>query len=64
MDENSHEVADRYYKAGSAVELTCIASQIEDPSDYVMWHHDSVALNYNTSRRGIRYEERPLTSLI
>jgi hypothetical protein len=49
MDENNHEVSERYYKAGSAVELTCIATQIEEPGDYVNWRHGDIALT-----KGIR----------
>lgn len=44
MDENNHEVSERYYKAGSAVELTCLATQIEEPGDYVSWRHGGVTL--------------------
>jgi hypothetical protein len=44
MDENNHEVSERYYKAGSEVELTCIATQVEEPGDYVSWRHGDVTL--------------------
>ena len=44
MDENSHEVAERYYKAGSAVELTCLATQVEDSEEAVTWLHGYVTL--------------------
>ena len=49
MDENSHEVSERYYKAGSAVELTCLATQVEETGDYVSWRHGDVTLS-----KGIR----------
>jgi hypothetical protein len=49
MDENSHEVSERYYKAGSAVELTCLATQVEESGDYVSWRHGDVTLS-----KGIR----------
>ncbi|XP_069678410.1 zwei Ig domain protein zig-8-like isoform X2 [Periplaneta americana] len=44
MDENNHEVSERYYKAGSAVELTCLATQVEEPGDFVSWRHGDVTL--------------------
>lgn len=44
MDENNHEVSERYYKAGSAVELTCLATQVEEPGDYVTWRHGDITL--------------------
>lgn len=37
MDEKSQETSERYYKAGSAVELTCLARHIEPPTDTVEW---------------------------
>jgi hypothetical protein len=44
MDENSHEVTERYYKAGSAVELTCVATQVEESGDYVSWRRGDITL--------------------
>ncbi|KAJ9585125.1 hypothetical protein L9F63_003077, partial [Diploptera punctata] len=49
MDENSHEVSERYYKAGSAVELTCLVTQVEEPADYVTWRHGDVTLTKGIS---------------
>lgn len=37
MDEKNHETSERYYKAGSAVELTCVATHIQSPTDTVTW---------------------------
>lgn len=37
VDEQMHPVSERYYKAGSAVELTCLAGQLEGPGDTVHW---------------------------
>jgi len=37
MDEKGQETWERYYKAGSAVELTCLAQHIEPPADIVEW---------------------------
>lgn len=49
MDEKSHETSERYYKAGSAVELTCLAKHIEPPADSVEWR-----FGVNTLTNGIR----------
>ena len=50
LDENSHEVSERYYKAGSALELTCIVIQVEEPEDPVSWYHGDATLS-----KGITY---------
>lgn len=44
MDEKHHETSERYYKAGSAVELTCLATHIESPTDSVTWRLGTVTL--------------------
>jgi len=49
MNEKSDEISERYYKAGSAVELTCLATQVEETGDYVSWRHGDVILS-----KGIR----------
>lgn len=49
MDEKSHETSERYYKAGSGVELTCLARHIEPPTDTVEWR-----LGASTLTHGVR----------
>ncbi|XP_067002752.2 uncharacterized protein [Anabrus simplex] len=52
MDDNNHEILERYYKAGSAVELLCLATQLEDPGDFVTWRHGDEVLNKGVSVNG------------
>nr|CAD7413206.1 unnamed protein product [Timema cristinae] len=49
MDENNHEVQDRYYKAGSSVELSCLATQVEEPGDVVSWRHGDTLITMGVS---------------
>ncbi|XP_068083540.1 opioid-binding protein/cell adhesion molecule-like [Anabrus simplex] len=49
MDENNHEVLERYYKAGSAVELLCLATQVEEPGESVIWRHGDEVLTKGVS---------------
>lgn len=41
VDESNREVTERYYKAGSALELTCIAVQVGGPGENhpISWKH-------------------------
>jgi len=46
----------KYYKAGSTIELQCVISKIPHPSSYITWRHGLRLLNYDTSRGGIRWD--------
>lgn len=37
VDEKGHHISERYYKAGSHVELSCYAAQIQSPEDTLTW---------------------------
>lgn len=55
VDERGLSIPDKFYKAGSTIELKCVISQIPHTNSYVTWKHGSRMLNYDTSRGGIRY---------
>nr|CAD7577878.1 unnamed protein product [Timema californicum] len=61
VDERGDSIPDKFYKAGSTIELRCEVSEVPHPS-YVTWRHGTRMLNYDTSRGGIRsvarYRER------
>lgn len=54
VDERGDAIPDKFYKAGSTIELKCVISQVPQPSSYVTWKHGQRMLNYDTSRGGIR----------
>jgi hypothetical protein len=54
VDERGDSIPDKFYKAGSTIELKCVISQVAQPSSYVTWKHGQRLLNYDTSRGGIR----------
>lgn len=54
VDERGLSTPDKYYKAGSTIELKCVISKVPQPSSYVTWKHGVRMLNYDTSRGGIR----------
>lgn len=55
VDERGLRTPDKFYKAGSTIELKCVISKIPQPTSYVTWKHGLRMLNYDTSRGGIRY---------
>ncbi|XP_049831211.1 uncharacterized protein LOC126272415 [Schistocerca gregaria] len=48
-DEKGHLVSERYYKAGSAVELTCVATRLQGPHEAVVWRHGDATLTTGVS---------------
>ena len=56
VDERDKNVAEKSYEGGSTIQLKCLVSQIVDePPEYIIWHHEDRMLNYDTERGGIRY---------
>jgi hypothetical protein len=55
VDERGVATGDKFYKAGSTIELKCVISKVPQPTSYVTWKHGLRMLNYDTSRGGIRY---------
>ncbi|XP_017085342.1 fibroblast growth factor receptor 3 isoform X2 [Drosophila eugracilis] len=53
LDERGSATPEKYYKAGSTIELQCVISKIPHPSSYITWRHGPRLLNYDTSRGGI-----------
>ena len=54
LDERGSTTPEKYYKAGSTIELQCVISKIPQPTSYITWRHNTRLLNYDTSRGGIR----------
>lgn len=54
VDEGGLPTPDKYYKAGSTIELKCVLSNVPQPTSYVTWKHGDRMLNYDTRRGGIR----------
>lgn len=55
-DERGVQVKDKFYYVGSTIELKCYITKVPQPSQFIVWRHESTSLNYDTSRGGIRYE--------
>lgn len=45
VDEKGHHISERYYKAGSHVELSCYAAQIQSPEDTLTWWQANTLLS-------------------
>lgn len=62
MDESGREVTERHYKAGSSMELTCIATNIGVPQEDeqpIVWRHGERILS-----NGIRYSKNLQSTLV
>lgn len=55
LDERGSTTPEKYYKAGSTIELQCVITKIPQPTSYITWRHNVRSLNYDTSRGGIRW---------
>ena len=56
VDERSKSVKEKFYKAGSTIELKCrVRKVVGQEPEYIIWHHEDRMLNYDTERGGIRY---------
>ncbi|XP_066602776.1 zwei Ig domain protein zig-8 [Prorops nasuta] len=53
VDEHGATAGDKFYKAGSTIELKCVVSRVPRPSGNVIWRHGFRTLNYDTTRGGI-----------
>ncbi|XP_046400785.1 uncharacterized protein LOC124167051 [Ischnura elegans] len=53
IDEHGRPLFEKYYKADSTIQLTCIVRHVSMTSSYVAWIHGETVLNYDTTRGGI-----------
>ncbi|XP_012281703.1 Down syndrome cell adhesion molecule [Orussus abietinus] len=53
VDEHGATAGEKFYKAGSTIELKCVVSKVPHPTGYVTWRHGLRTLNYDTTRGGI-----------
>ncbi|CAL7944238.1 unnamed protein product [Xylocopa violacea] len=53
VDEHGATAGEKFYKAGSTIELKCVVSNIPQLTGYITWRHGSRTLNYDITRGGI-----------
>ncbi|XP_076767196.1 zwei Ig domain protein zig-8 [Xylocopa sonorina] len=53
VDEHGATAGEKFYKAGSTIELKCVVSNIPHLTGYITWRHGSRTLNYDITRGGI-----------
>ncbi|XP_050424327.1 uncharacterized protein LOC126835644 isoform X2 [Adelges cooleyi] len=61
-DERGVPVKDKFYYVGSTIELKCFITKVPQPSQFIVWRHESTNLNYDTSRGGISVKTDILTN--
>lgn len=54
-DERGIPIRNKFYNAGSTIELKCSISKVPKPSHFILWKHGTSILNYDVTRGGIRY---------
>ncbi|XP_049836254.1 uncharacterized protein LOC126281380 isoform X1 [Schistocerca gregaria] len=53
VDEQGHQVHDKFYEAESTIQLSCLVRHVSMTSSVVTWLHGDRVLNYDTTRGGI-----------
>lgn len=53
-DERGVPIRNKFYNAGSTIELKCTISRVPHPSSFIFWRHGARVLNFDTARGGIR----------
>ncbi|XP_054264028.1 zwei Ig domain protein zig-8-like [Macrosteles quadrilineatus] len=52
-DERGIPLKNKFYNAGSTIELKCSISKVPKPSHFILWKHGNNILNYDVTRGGI-----------
>ncbi|XP_054265536.1 zwei Ig domain protein zig-8-like [Macrosteles quadrilineatus] len=52
-DERDVPIRDKFYNAGSTIQLKCRLTRVPRPSHFLHWRHGDKILNYDTTRGGI-----------
>lgn len=52
-DERNLPIKNKFYNSGSTIELRCRIVKVPQPTQFIIWKHNSSVLNYDTTRGGI-----------
>ncbi|XP_014288239.2 opioid-binding protein/cell adhesion molecule-like, partial [Halyomorpha halys] len=52
-DERDIPIKNKFYNSGSTIELRCLIVRVPQPTQFILWRHNSTILNYDTTRGGI-----------